>query len=75
MSEIFDATNECHINTRSSLLKLKLPFCKSSKGQTSPAFLTPKIWNTLPQELKLSKTTDNFKHGFKRHYFNKNNFD
>ena len=27
MSELFDATNESHITTRSSLLKLKLPFC------------------------------------------------
>ena len=68
MSELFDATNESHIVTRSSLLKLKLPFCKTSKGQTSPSYMIPKVWNNLPQKLKLSKTVDGFKQDFKRYF-------
>ena len=69
MSEFFDATKEYYIDTRSSLLKLKLPFCKTSKGQTSPSYLIPKVWNNLPQKLKLSKTIDSFKHDYKRYFF------
>ena len=69
MSEIFDATDNNHMNTRSSLLRLKIPFCKSSKGQTSPSYLIPKVWNSLPSQLKLSKNIDDFKHGFKRNFF------
>ena len=51
MSELFEATNEYYIDTRSSLLKLKLPFCKTSKGQTSPSYLIPKVWNNPSQNL------------------------
>ena len=66
--EIFHPVNQGRA-TRRSKLKLEFPFRKSSAGQKSLSYLGPKIWNSLPSELKLSNNINTFKHKIKENFF------
>ena len=55
--------------TRRSKFKLELPFRKSNAGQKCLSYLGPKIWNSLPSELKSSNNINTFKHKIKENYF------
>ena len=56
---------------RSSVLKLKDPLRKTCSGQKNVCYLTPIVWNSLPMELKLLNSLNNFKHKLKEHFFKK----
>jgi len=56
-------------NTRSSYQKLKPPFRKTNKGQNTLSYLGPKLWNKLPEEVKMSTNANNFKHKLKANFF------
>jgi len=51
MSDIF-IPQQTQINTRNSMFRLKTQIKKSNMGQNSLSFLGPKLWNTLPDEIK-----------------------
>ena len=48
-------------NTRFSVLNLKHPLRNTSSGQKDLSYLTPMIWKSLPTELKLSNSLNNFR--------------
>ena len=66
--EIFHPVNQCRAMRRSKF-KLEFPFRKSSAGQKCLSCLGPKIWNSLPSELKLSNNINTFKHKIKENFF------
>ena len=45
------------------------PLRKSNAGQKSLSYLGPKIWNSLPSELKSSNNIDTFNHKIKENFF------
>ena len=58
-------------NTRSSVLKLKHPLRNTCSGQKDLSYLTPVVWNSLPTNLKLVNSLNNFKHNWKIIFFKK----
>ena len=56
-------------NARSPVLKLKHPWRNTCSGQNSFSILTTLFWNSLPTELKLPNSLNNFKHKLKYHGF------
>ena len=66
--EIFHPVNQGRA-TRRSKFKLEFPFWKSSAGQTRPSYLGPKVWNSLPSELKSSNNINTFKNKIKENFF------
>ena len=56
-------------STRSSYQKLRLPFRKTNRGQHALSYLGPKLWNGLPEEVKMSTSVNNFKHKLKANFF------
>ena len=67
ISDIFTPA-KAFSNTRNSLLRLKQNRVKTNSGLNSIAFQGPKFWNTLPNEIKNCKSTNNFKHKWKAFY-------
>ena len=61
MSDIF-IPQQTQINSRNSMFRLKTQIKKSNMVQNSLFFLGPKLWNTLADEIKSSKSTNSFKH-------------
>ena len=61
--------NQSQANTRSSVLKLKHPLRNTCSGQKKLLYLTPIVWNNLP-EPRLANSL-NFKHKLKDHFFKK----
>ena len=67
--EIFHPVNQGRAKRRSKF-KLEFPFFrKNSAGQKSLSYLGPKIWNSLPSDLKLSNNINTFKHKIKENFF------
>ena len=56
------------INTRNSMHRLKIQIKKTNMGQNSLSYLGPKLWNTLPNEIKACKSTNSFKHKVKNKF-------
>ena len=67
-SEIFYPSHSRY-NTCLSTYKIDLPFCKSIYGQKTLSYLGPKIWNSLPAQIKLCKNVNTFKHDIKNLFF------
>ena len=68
MSEMFLPVGQSQV-TRRSKNKLIQPFQKSSTGQNGLSYLGPKIWNSLPSELKSATNINSFKHKIKDQFF------
>ena len=60
-TEIFHPANQGRITQRSKF-KLEFPFRKSTSGQKCLSYLGPKIWNSLPSDLKSANNPNTFKH-------------
>ena len=58
-------------NTRLPVLKLKHPLRNTCSGQKNLSYLTPVVWNSLPTDLKLANSLNNFKHKLKDNFFKK----
>ena len=54
---------------RSSILKLKHPLRNTCPGQKSLSYLAPIVCNSLPTDLKLANSLNNFKHKLKDDLF------
>ena len=59
-AKIFHPANLGRIMRRSKF-KLEFPFRKSTSGQKCLSYLGPKIWNSLPSDLKSANHPDTFK--------------
>ena len=68
MSDIF-VPYETAKSTRNSMHRFKIPMRKTNMGQNSLSYLGPKLWNSLPCDLKLSKSKNTFKHKLKSNFF------
>ena len=68
MNEIF-ITDETVRVTRNSENRFKVPLRKTNIGQNSLSYLGPKLWNDLPNDLKLSNNRNTFKHKLKSAFF------
>ena len=71
LHDVYRQSGQNQANTRSSLLKLKLHLRNTCSGQKSLLYLTPIVWNSLPTDLKLANSLNNFKHQLKGHFFKK----
>ena len=69
-AEIFHPANVGRI-TRRSKFDLEFPCRKSTSGQKCLSFLGPKIWNSLPSDLKSAKNPNTFKHKIKEIFVQK----
>ena len=67
-AQIFRPVNQGR-TTRRSKFKLEFPFRKSNTGQKCLSYLGPKIWNSLPSELKSTNNINTFKHRIKENFF------
>jgi len=68
MSDIF-VPQKTVINTRNSKFRLKTQIKRSNMGHNSLSCIGPKLWNILPNEIKLSESTNSFKHKLKNNFF------
>ena len=71
MSDIFCEKRNL-LRTRHSHLNLTQPARKTNFGQAALSYLGPKLWNTIPNNIKDSQTLNTFKHKVK--YFYLENF-
>ena len=55
--------------TRSSLMAFDIPNVQSN-GFRCFVYNATKLWNCLPDHVKMSKTKDEFKYNCKRHLYN-----
>ena len=68
---IYRQSGQNQANTRSSVLKLKHPLRNTCSSQKNLLHLTPIVWNSLPTDLKLANSLNNFKHKLKDNFFKK----
>ena len=68
MAEIFTPISKNRIGTRNGLLKLNQPSRRTKQGQNFLSYIGPSIWNKLPDNIKESKSMNNFKHKVKEHF-------
>ena len=61
---IYRQSGQNQTNTRSSVLKRVLV-------KKFFSYLAPVVWNSLPTDLKLANSLNNFKHKLKDHFFKK----
>ena len=61
---IYKQSGQNQTNTRSSVLKRVLV-------KKNFSYLAPVVWNSLPTDLKLANSLNNFKHKLKDHFFKK----
>ena len=52
-------------------MKLKHPLRNTCFGQKNLPYLAPIVWNSLPTDLKLANSLNNFKHKLEDHFFKK----
>ena len=72
---IYKQSDQNQANTRSSAFETKNPLRNLCSGQNNLSYLTPIVWNSLPKELKLSNSLNNFKHRLKGHFFKLRNME
>ena len=61
-------SRELRSTTKSILV---VPRCKSKMGERAFSISGPKLWNTIPEQIKEAKTILSFKKQLKTHYFTK----
>ena len=66
--EIYCPMNQIQV-TRFSFQKLTLPSQKSNRGLRTITYLGPRLWNSLPRDLKASSNANTFKHKLKSNLF------
>ena len=72
MNDIFKLAGQLNIITRASLLKLNQPFRRTNHGQNNISYITPIIWNNLPNSLKTTDNLNTYKHRVNEHFFSPN---
>ena len=71
LHDVYTQSGQNQANTRSYLLKLKLYLRNTCPGLKSLLYLTPIVWNSLPTDVKLANSLNNFKHKLKDDFFKK----
>ena len=69
MKDVFDKSRLNQMSTRNSTKKLSQPLRRSNIGQNCISFLTPSVWNNMPNYLKNCENINTFKHKVKDHFF------
>jgi len=69
MKDIFDISCINRISTRNSAKKLNQPLRRTNYGKNCISFLTPSVWNSMPDSLKDCENLNTFKHRVKAHFF------
>ena len=69
--DVYRQSGQNQANTTSFLLKLKLHLRNTCSGLKSLLYLTPIVWNSLPTDVKLANSLNNFKHKLKDDFFKK----
>ena len=64
-NEIYFPAERSNLNTQSSFQRLKQPLRKLNKGLNNVSYSGPSLWNKLPIEIKMSGSTNSFKHNVK----------
>ena len=68
MNEIYKTTNQNNTVTRNSSLKLFKPLMAKALSQKCLLYLGPFIWNSLPDDIKLSNNMNTLKHKVKKSF-------
>jgi len=71
---MFNYRNNSQYALRNASL-LQLPFCNSSQSKTVIDYRGPKIWNTLPENLRNKPTFEAFKKTLKQYFVAKYNYN
>ena len=58
LKDVFDPSEQKHIDTRASTLKLNQPLRKTNYGQKTIPFMAPSNWNKLPENIKMLENTN-----------------
>ena len=73
MNDVFKLSDQNTTATRTSFFKLSQPLTKTNHGQKSLSYVTPSIWNKLPDFLKTTDNVNTYKHRVKKHFFQRMN--
>ena len=68
ISELYHPAKQFHV-TRTSFQKLILPNKTTNRGLRNLNFVGPRLWNSLPSEIKSVGTVNTFKHKVKESFF------
>ena len=68
LNEVFMKAPESSSSLRNSYQKLQQPFRKTNTGQNALSFISPALWNKVPEEIKRITNLNVFKHNLKKHY-------
>ena len=71
MKDFFDKPYISQGSTRNSTMKLSQPLRATNNGQHCISFLTPSVWNNVPNELKRCTNSNKFKHKAKEYFLYK----
>ena len=71
MSDIYLNNNDPNVRTRRSVNSLMQPNYLNNVSRKALSYLGPKIWNDLDQGVKISPSTNSFKHNLKKEFFTK----
>ena len=63
--------NQNQPNMRSPVLKLRHPLRNTCCGQKKLPYMSRAVWNSFSTKLRLLSSLNNFKHKFKKHFFEK----
>ena len=75
IDELLDAQMNTHIDLRSNSKELlSVPTVKTCFGERSFSYMSPRLWNNLPIEIRQSTSVDIFKQTLKTFLFNNPDF-
>ena len=69
--DVFDKPCISQASAGNSTMKLSQPLTRTNNGQHYISFLTPSVWNNLPNEIKRCTTLNTFKHKIKEYFLYK----
>ena len=69
MNDVFKLAGQNTTTTRIFLFKLSQSLRKTNHRQKSRSYVTPSIWNKLPDFLKKAGSVYTYKHRVKKHIF------
>ena len=72
LNDVFKLAGQHTTTSSISLFKLSQSLRNTNHGQKSLSYVTPSIWNKLPNFLKTTDNVNTYKHRVKKHFFSKN---
>ena len=71
MNDVFKPAGQTNTITRAYLLKLNQPLQRTNHGQNNISYITPIIWNNLPNSLKTADNLNTYKYRANEHFLNR----